>query len=189
MVKKWKVGFLSILFGVVLIAVPHLVWGASATLSWAPNTEGDLAGYKIYYGPSSRTYTNSLDVGLSSTPTTPTHTLTDLLDGKTYYFALTAYNTSGIESNFSGEAMKTVSQGQTVNPLQDQTDNSTGSSFGCGMIRNASGPGTRSKWSLDMLLLLFLLLRLSLQNSKSLRFPGSIIQARGLRNSSFLMGQ
>ncbi len=29
------------------------VYSAQATLSWNPNTESDLAGYKVYYGNSS----------------------------------------------------------------------------------------------------------------------------------------
>jgi hypothetical protein len=170
MVKKWKVGILCIMSWVALITTPHLGWAGNALLSWAPNTEGNLAGYKIHYGTSSRAYTNTIDVGLSSTPSTPTQTVTDLEDGKTYYFALTAYDTSGNESSFSEEAQKTISQGLTANPLQDQIDSPMGGA-GCGMIKDMSRPGTPSKWSLDMLLLLALLLWLPLQNIKPLRLP------------------
>jgi hypothetical protein len=78
------------------------------TLSWdAPtnNTDGssltDLAGYKIYYGPSSGNYTNSFNVGNSTS-----YTLNNLTTG-TYYFAITAYNVAGYESTFSNEVSKT----------------------------------------------------------------------------------
>lgn len=80
-----------------------------ATLSWsAPitNTDGtqltDLAGYIIYYGPSSGHYTNSIDVGNSTS-----YILNNLTTG-TYYFAVTAYNMAGYESTFSNEASKTI---------------------------------------------------------------------------------
>jgi hypothetical protein len=160
------------------------VWATSAALSWEPNPEGDLAGYKIYYGTGSLAYTNTIVLGMTSTPSTPTYTVTNLEEGKTYYFALTAYDTSGYESSFSEEVQKSVSQDQTVNPLQDQADNSMGGSFGCGMIRHMSGPGTPPKWSLDLILIVALLLGLSLKNNKSLKFP-QLIRCLGSTISEF----
>jgi phosphodiesterase/alkaline phosphatase D-like protein len=75
---------------------------ANASLSWDANTETDLAGYKVYYGTSSRTYGAPTDVGNQTT-----FTMTGLSEGQTYYFAVTAYNTSGSESAFSAEVSKT----------------------------------------------------------------------------------
>jgi hypothetical protein len=79
------------------------------TLSWtAPTTNTDrtpltdLAGYKIYYGPSSGNYITSLDVGNSTS-----YILNNLTTG-TYYIAITSYNTAGIESTFSNEVSKTL---------------------------------------------------------------------------------
>jgi hypothetical protein len=84
---------------------------ASATLSWtAPtlNEDGtsltDLAGYKLYYGTSSRDYTNSITI---DNPSITTY-LVDNLTPDTYYFAATAFNLSGVESRYSGEAVKTL---------------------------------------------------------------------------------
>lgn len=80
-----------------------------ATLSWdAPTTNADgsaltdLAGYKIYYGTSSRNYTQEVVVG-----NTNTYTLT-LADGATYYFTVIAYDTLGNESEYSNEVNKTI---------------------------------------------------------------------------------
>jgi len=73
---------------------------AQATLMWDPNTEADLAGYKIYYGYSSNNYEYSVDVGDQTT-----YTLTGLDPDATYYIAATAYNTSGYESDFSNEVI------------------------------------------------------------------------------------
>lgn len=76
----------------------------SVTLGWNPNSETDLAGYKIYYGTASRnsggyTIPNS---HARITAGTETYTFPSLPDG-TYYFSLTAYDTSDNESEFSNE--------------------------------------------------------------------------------------
>ncbi|NOY64499.1 MAG: fibronectin type III domain-containing protein [Nitrospirae bacterium] len=85
-------------------------FSAEVTLSWDPPVENidgtplvDLAGYKIYYGTSSGVYTNVLDV-----KDTTTYTITGLPEGFTYYFAVTAYDIYGNESEFSNEVSKTI---------------------------------------------------------------------------------
>jgi len=81
----------------------------NATLSWdAPttNTDGtdltDLAGYKLYYGTSPGTYDSVIDAAKVTT-----YTVSDLTPA-TYYFAVTAYDEGGNESNYSNEVSKTV---------------------------------------------------------------------------------
>ena len=76
---------------------------ATVTLAWDKNTESDIAGYKLYYGTSSRNYKYSQDVGNSTT-----YTISDLDEGITYYFAVTDYDSSGQESNFSEEVVHTI---------------------------------------------------------------------------------
>ena len=83
----------------------------TATASWNPpttNTDGstltDLAGYKIYYGTASGVYdyvTVINDPGLTS------YVIENLLPGD-WYFAMTAFNSNGIESSFTPEATKTI---------------------------------------------------------------------------------
>src|SRR3990172_5514676 len=87
----------------------------TATLSWeAPTTNVDgtqldtLAGFKIYYGTSSEDYTVGKDVGLTATPDAPEYVLNGLNSGTLYYFAVTAYDTSGNESGFSGEVSNLI---------------------------------------------------------------------------------
>ena len=70
----------------------------SVTLAWDPNPEPDLGGYIVYYGPRSRVYTNAINVG-----NVTTNTVSGLEETGTYYFAVTAYNTNGLESDFSDE--------------------------------------------------------------------------------------
>jgi fibronectin type 3 domain-containing protein len=67
-------------------------------LQWDPASE-DATGYRIYYGGSQGTYTNSLDVGLVTQ-----YSMSDLpvTEGATYYFVVRAYNTVG-ESDNSNE--------------------------------------------------------------------------------------
>jgi hypothetical protein len=79
-----------------------LAWDAPTTnIDGTPLT--DLAGYKIYYGPTSGSYTNTLDVG-----NVTTSAVNNLTDGLTYYFTVSAYNSAGVESSFSNEVSKTL---------------------------------------------------------------------------------
>ena len=80
----------------------------AAKISWNANTEPDLAGYKLYYGTSSGVYTTVIDVGLTSTPSTPNYTVYNLTKGITYYFNVTAYDTSNNESAFGTEVSKLI---------------------------------------------------------------------------------
>lgn len=81
-----------------------LFQSASVGISWIANTETDIAGYKVYYGNASGNYTQSIDVG-----PVINFVVTGLTPGQTYYFAVTAYNTSGVESTFSNEIFTTIS--------------------------------------------------------------------------------
>ena len=76
---------------------------AQVTLEWDPNSESDLAGYKMYVGSASGVYGTPTDVGLVTA-----YTVTNLQSRHTYYFAVTAYNTGGIESGKSNEAVWTA---------------------------------------------------------------------------------
>ena len=84
--------------------------GGSATLSWdAPQTYVDgrplgdaLGGFKVYYGTSSRNYAHVVDAGKVTT-----YNVTGLPPA-TYYFAVTAYDRSGNESDYSNEVSKEI---------------------------------------------------------------------------------
>jgi len=60
-------------------------------------------GYRLYQGGESQVYTNVVDVGSADTTT-----INGLAPGVTYYFAVTAYDATGLESAFSGEISYTV---------------------------------------------------------------------------------
>jgi hypothetical protein len=79
---------------------PVALWqnpDGTVTLAWDPNTEADLAGYKIYWGATSGTYGTPVTIGKVTTFTTP-----KLANGA-WFFAVTAHNTGGLESGFSNE--------------------------------------------------------------------------------------
>ena len=76
----------------------------TATLSWTANAETDLAGYKIYVSRSRGSY----GAPITSIGKTTSFTATGLSIGVTYYFVVTAYDTAGNESSYSGEVSKYV---------------------------------------------------------------------------------
>jgi hypothetical protein len=88
-------------------------WGTgSSSVSWtAPtaNTDGstltNLAGFRVYYGTSSTALSSSTTV---SDVTRRSATVSSLAPG-TWYFAVRAFNTAGVESANSNVATKTVS--------------------------------------------------------------------------------
>jgi len=94
---------LQLLLLLAFLAVSVSANAAEVTLAWDPNTETDLGGYTLYSGTSSRSYANSVDIGLSTE-----HTVPNLVEGDTYYFAVTAYDTNGNESPFSAEISYSV---------------------------------------------------------------------------------
>jgi hypothetical protein len=83
----------------------------SATLSWTPPTkynDGTLltvAGFKVHYGTSPGHYTLTINIARSSAAT---YTVTGLRVGATYYFVVTAYDASGVESAPSNEMSKKI---------------------------------------------------------------------------------
>jgi hypothetical protein len=94
--------FISLVALILLISTTN-AYSAQITIAWNPNSESDLAGYKMYYGSSSRNYDSSVDVGSQTS-----YTLSGLVESETYYIALTAYDISGNESNYSAELVYNV---------------------------------------------------------------------------------
>jgi Fibronectin type III domain len=98
---------------VVLAAVAMPVWAdVSVPLAWNASADPNVAGYKIYYGTVSQTYTNSVDVGNVTSVVIP-----GLVAGTTYYFAATTYTAAGVESQFSNEASYTTTNAVPPPPV------------------------------------------------------------------------
>ena len=97
-------GCLGLLLAVALGATAH---GAqSVQLAWAASPEPDVTGYTVYYGGASGDYTNQVTLGNVSGVT-----IAGLVEGATYYFAVTALDVFGMESIFSNEAAYVVPAG------------------------------------------------------------------------------
>jgi hypothetical protein len=75
----------------------------SVTLAWDPGSIRNLAGYRLYSGTTSGTFTQKIEVGNSTTIS-----VSNLTEGQTYFFAVATYNTSGAESAPSNEVSYTV---------------------------------------------------------------------------------
>jgi hypothetical protein len=78
----------------------------NVTLTWAANSEPDLAGYKIYVGAHSGTY--SFPGSPFVTGKITSYTISNLPKGETYYFAISAYDSAGNESALSAEVSRSL---------------------------------------------------------------------------------
>ncbi|OFZ21144.1 MAG: hypothetical protein A2X94_05305 [Bdellovibrionales bacterium GWB1_55_8] len=91
------------------VPVPASTQG-TATIEWSAPTLNDdesaltdLTGYKIHYGTSPGGYSASLDVGNVNR-----YTIANLEPGITYYFTVSAINSTNDESPVSNEVNKRV---------------------------------------------------------------------------------
>jgi hypothetical protein len=154
MIPYWRKSSISLIYRTVLLSLllifffaaqsiitVEIIHAASLYLTWNPNDEEDLRGYKIYYSTSPRNYT--VDVG---NVTEYKLEDLDLHEDVIYYIAITAYDTSGNESDFSTEldyfADDRVPYGadncpDTYNP--DQDDNSPPQGNGIGDACDCEG--------------------------------------------------
>lgn len=83
----------------------------SVTLAWDRCVGDAVVGYRLYQGGASRAYTNVFGAG-----TETSNTVSDLMEGATYFFAVTAYDANGLESDFSKEISYTVPLPDTQPP-------------------------------------------------------------------------
>lgn len=75
-------------------------------LGWTPNTETDLAGYKVYHGPTSRNYDAVVDVGMATIDVENQEVVVEVVaPSQNRYIAVTAYDTFGNESGYSDEVV------------------------------------------------------------------------------------
>jgi hypothetical protein len=99
--QRQKYLTIAIVLSVFLYFCPAMIpaaLGSNVTLAWDPNSEAAVAGYKVVYGLSSRNYTYTVDVGISTSLS-----ISGLQPGTTYYFAALAYDTTGQQSDYSNE--------------------------------------------------------------------------------------
>jgi len=90
---------------------PPISQARAATLEWTPPTTqtdgatlGDLAGYRIHYGKSTRALDQTIEI---RNPSISTYVVEGLAPG-TYYFAITAFNSRNLESDRSNAGKKDI---------------------------------------------------------------------------------
>jgi len=100
--KKFKRLYSFQLSAAIILALTSVIflseqaYSAQATLGWNAET-GEVAGYEVHWGQSSRNYTNAANAGNKTA-----YTIGGLPRG-TYYVAVTAYNSRHVQSGFSPE--------------------------------------------------------------------------------------
>jgi hypothetical protein len=88
----------SVLALVILLMIPVTAHAGRISLAWNASTEQSVTGYRLYYGTASGVYTESIDVGASTT-----YTVQSLTNGTRYYFVVKAYTAAGLESAASNQ--------------------------------------------------------------------------------------
>jgi len=120
--------FFSFVSVILFISITNS-FAAQITLTWDTSTADDIAGYKIYYGNSSRNYNSIVDVGNQTS-----YKISDLVDGNTYFIAVTAYDINGNESGFSKETSNVASLSGNNSPVLP-------------FVNNQIVPQTKKTWS------------------------------------------
>jgi len=107
---------LTILCVLALMMSPLTSLAAETSFSWLPNSEQNLAGYKIHYGRAQGNYTFVIDVGNPELKEGHVEaTLTGLEDDTTYYAVATAYDQNDAESPYSSEVSWTTPAAEEQN--------------------------------------------------------------------------
>lgn len=86
-------------------------------LAWNTNPETDVSAYRLSYGTESGQYSQVMDVGPSTRAT-----VSNLEQGKTYYFAVTAVNYAGLTSDPSIELVYSGAPSYVSSPSLPQDE-------------------------------------------------------------------
>src|SRR5215467_1545485 len=78
----------------------------SLNLAWDSSSDTTLAGYRVYRSEQSGSYTSPISG--TSALTTLAFTDSTVQSGHTYYYVVTAVNTSGVESSHSNEVQAVI---------------------------------------------------------------------------------
>ena len=114
------------------------------SLVWDPSPSENIAGYNVYIGNTSRNYGAPIAIGNQTT-----YTVTGLSNG-TYYFAVTAVNIDGLESDFSNEVFTTIGgSGVTCDINGDSTINAIDLQALANIILGMSPPSSSFDVNLD----------------------------------------
>ncbi len=97
----------SLLTGVFLLLCAPLVGchkAHSVTLNWRASTSANIVGYNIYRRPDY----GSIFVKIATRVSRPPYEDRLVMNGRTYVYAVTALDQTGVESPFSAEVRATI---------------------------------------------------------------------------------
>src|SRR6266478_5615993 len=80
-----------------LASITRVVAG-SVTLAWDADSDPNVVGYRLYSGTTTGVYTQTTEVGNALAAS-----VSNLANGNTYFFVVTAYNATAVESAPSNE--------------------------------------------------------------------------------------
>ena len=93
--RTWIINLAAVV--AVVLAGAGLAHGETVSLAWDASASASVAGYRVYYGTNSRAYFCVTNAGLVLTQAVV------LPHRGRWFFAATAYDTNGLESDFSSE--------------------------------------------------------------------------------------
>ncbi|MEP7028809.1 MAG: fibronectin type III domain-containing protein [Candidatus Eisenbacteria bacterium] len=113
----------------------------SVALHWVRNSESDLVGYRVYIAPAFAGPYTSL-----GTAATPNYIVGGLANGATWYFAVSAYDVAGNESDLSTENVydtpRPAGTNVSLNPSSTEPGGIAGYDFSSGVLRLSGDPST-----------------------------------------------
>lgn len=138
LVSRNRSFFLAALSSLVLVLVVLLSFlttahAAQVTVAWDANSDPGVIGYRVHYGTVSGSYTSHIDVG-----NVTSCVISGLLEGLTYYFAATAYDGDGNESDYSSAVDYSVPQAPAPSPAPS-SGAASGGGGGCFIATAAFG--------------------------------------------------
>src|SRR6266576_2511227 len=137
-VKRAALGLLMYGSLTVFTQLPAFAAGR-VSLAWNASVTTGVTGYIINYGVVSGTYTNARSVGNVTSAS-----ISNLIEGTTYFFAAKAYDSANVQSHFSNEASYSVPVSANQPPKLNTIGNLTlGEDAGLQTV-NLSGIGSGS---------------------------------------------
>jgi hypothetical protein len=108
------------------MGLSSIAWAKTVTLAWDPSPSA-VSGYKVYYraGSDSLSKTGEAGTVVVDVGNVLNYSLSSLNDAEDYYFAVTAYDAHGQESDFSNRvqspAVVAVNQPPVLEPIGNHT--------------------------------------------------------------------
>lgn len=117
--RRWVGLFIGLVLALSSHTVARAAQSQNVSLAWDASPDTNVAGYAVYYGTTSGSHPTRVDVGKSTTTIIP-----GLIDGSNYFFVVTAYDATGLESEPSNEIasmlpgnLLTLLPGKSTDPL------------------------------------------------------------------------